>query len=67
LATLHEEDFFGEISLIFNRPRMASVRTTKTTDLQELAKADFDHVVGAYPSIKGTLEASSRNRPEATS
>lgn len=67
LATLHEGDFFGEISLIFNRPRMGSVRTTKTTELLELDKADFDHVVGAYSSIKGTLEGSSRKRLESSS
>lgn len=67
LATLNEGYFFGEISLIFNRPRMASVRTTKTTELLELEKADFDHVVGAFPSIKGVLEAFSRKRLEVTS
>jgi CRP-like cAMP-binding protein len=67
LGSLKGGDFFGEISLIFNRPRMASVRTTKTTEVLEMEKADFDHVVGAYPSIKGTLEASSRKRLEVTS
>jgi cAMP-dependent protein kinase regulator len=67
LGSLRGGDFFGEISLIFNRPRMASVRTIKTTELLELQKADFDHVVGAFPSIKGTLEAFSRKRLEVTS
>ncbi len=67
LGSLRGGDFFGEISLIFNRPRMASVRTTKTTELLELEKADFDHVVGAFPSIKGVLEAFSRKRLEVTS
>ncbi len=66
LGSLRGGDFFGEISLIFNRPRMASVRTTKTTELLELEKADFDHAVGAYPSIKGTLAAFSRKRLEVT-
>ncbi len=67
LGYLKGGDFFGEISLIFNRPRMASVRTTKTTELLELEKADFDRVVGTHPSIKGTLEALSRKRLESTS
>ncbi len=67
LGYLRGGDFFGEISLIFNRPRMASVRTTKTTELLELEKPDFDRVVGTYPSIKGTLNALSRKRLEATS
>jgi CRP-like cAMP-binding protein len=56
----------GEIPLLLNGTRMASVRTTKTTELLELEKADFDDAVGAYPSIKGTLEAFSRKRLEAT-
>jgi len=67
LGYLRGGDFFGEISLIFNRPRMASVRTTKTTELLELEKPDFDEVVGAYPSVKGTLDAFSRKRLEVTS
>jgi hypothetical protein len=46
---------------------MASVRTTKTTELLELKEEDFDHVVSSYPPIKGTLEASSRKRLEVTS
>jgi CRP-like cAMP-binding protein len=59
--------FIGEFSLLLNRPRMASVSTTNTTELLELKKADFDHVVGACPSIKGTLEASSRKKLQVTS
>jgi CRP-like cAMP-binding protein len=66
LGYLRGGDFFGEISLIFNRPRMASARTTTTTELLELEKADFDHVVEEYPSIKGALEAFSRKRLEVT-
>jgi len=67
LGYLRPGDFFGEISLIFNRPRIASVRTTKATQLLELEKNDFDHVLGEYPAIKGALEAFSRRRLEATS
>ncbi len=67
LGHLKGGDFFGEISLIFNRPRTASVRTAKTTELLELEKADFDHVVAEYPSFKGALEAFSRKRLEVTS
>ncbi len=67
LGYLRPGDFFGEISLIFNRPRIASVRTTKPTELLELEKDDFDHVLGEYPAIKGALEAYSRRRLEVTS
>ena len=67
LGYLRPGDFFGEISLIFNRPRIAGVRTTKATELLELKKDDFDHVLGEYPAIKGALEAFSRRRLEVTS
>jgi hypothetical protein len=45
---------------------MASARTTKTTELLELERADFDHLLGAYPTVKRTLEAYSRKRLEIT-
>ena len=66
LGYLRGGDFFGEISLIFNKPRMASARTTKTTELLELERADFDHILGAYPVVKRALEAYSRKRLEIT-
>jgi len=66
LACLGAGDFFGEISLILNKPRMASVRATKTTDLLELEKTDFDYIVGTYSSIKVGLENLSRKRLEST-
>jgi CRP-like cAMP-binding protein len=66
LDHLRGGNFFGEISLIFNRPRMASVRTTKTTELLELEKEDFNRAIGEFPSLRGALEAFSRKRLEAT-
>jgi CRP-like cAMP-binding protein len=67
LGHLRGGDFFGEISLIFNRPRMASVRTTKTTELLELKREDFNRAIGEFPPLRGALEAFSRKRLEATS
>jgi cAMP-dependent protein kinase regulator len=62
LGYLRGGDFFGEISLIFNRPRTASARTMTTTELLELEREDFDHILREYPAIKGALEAFSRRR-----
>lgn len=66
LGCLRPGDFFGEISLILNRPRTASVRTTKTSGLLELKKADFDYIVGTYSPLKVALETISRKRLEST-
>jgi len=66
LAILKQGDFFGEISLILKQPRMASVRTTKATELLELKQADFEYIVSAYSPIKSALENLAQERLQST-
>ncbi len=66
LGYLRHGDFFGEISLILDKPRMASVRTTQKTHLLELEKRDFDYIVGTYTPIKVALESIARKRLKST-
>jgi cAMP-dependent protein kinase regulator len=66
LAILKQGDFFGEISLILKQPRMASVRTTKATELLELKQADFEYIVGTYSPIKSGLENLAQDRLQST-
>ena len=40
-------DFFGEISLIENRPRMASIRCLHDCHFAILSKDDFNRALGA--------------------
>ena len=42
LATLRSGNFFGEIGVLLNRPRMAFARTTQPSELFELTKGDLE-------------------------
>ncbi len=54
-------DFFGEIGVLFNTPRMAFAKTTQPTDLLELDKENFDRLLKKFPQLQSvTKEISSR-------
>ena len=53
VSTLGEGGFFGEIALIFESKRTASIRAKTYCDLSVLRKADLDKVAKSFP---GTLE-----------
>jgi CRP-like cAMP-binding protein len=42
LATLRSGNFFGEIGVLLNRPRMAFARTTQPSELFELTEEDLE-------------------------
>ena len=65
LATLKEGDYFGEISLLTERPRTASVRTLRPSELVRLDKKDFDRIVTRHPETKKILEESLHARLES--
>ena len=51
-ATLSEGDFVGEMSLILEQPRNASVISCDYVDLFVLSKNDFDDVLKQYPEFE---------------
>lgn len=51
LKTLGPGDFFGEMALIHNAPRAATVTTTTDVVVLELEKGSFEHVLKKSPSI----------------
>lgn len=51
LAELDQGDFFGEMALLTNKPRVASVRAINNLDLWILGKEDFDELVLRYPTL----------------
>ncbi|SEH08925.1 type VI secretion system baseplate subunit TssG [Candidatus Venteria ishoeyi] len=55
LANLQAGDFFGEFSLLTDKPRMATVITTADTKLLELDKADVEWIIEKYPRIRQML------------
>ncbi len=51
LKHLHPGDFFGEMGLIHNAPRAASVTTTKSTTVLCINKSDFDKLLQRSSSV----------------
>lgn len=51
LARLHEGNFFGEIALLMNVKRTASIRAADFCDLYTLDKDTFDKVIKDYPDF----------------
>ncbi len=51
LARLGPGDFFGELSLLDRRPRVASVTADEPTTCLALASWDFEHLLEAEPGV----------------
>jgi glucose-6-phosphate 1-dehydrogenase len=62
LAALGEGDFFGELSLLFSRPRSATVRAVTPCDLFVLGRTDFEKVLRDYPKLSASLHEIAKNR-----
>lgn len=48
-------EFFGEMAIIQDRPRAATVRTTQRCTLLEISKGDFQRLLERNPSVAFTL------------
>ncbi len=56
LAVLTDGDFFGEVALLADAPRTASVRALQPSSFLSLAKRDFEDLLRAHPEVRGTIE-----------
>lgn len=59
---LGEGDFFGEVGLIWNMPRHASVIALCETRLLVLSRESFDKVMARHPDVQATLTAVAEER-----
>jgi CRP-like cAMP-binding protein len=66
LALLESGNFFGEIGLLLGKPRTANARTTRLTELMEMAKEDFNTCLRRFPSLQTKLKEISLNRLSRT-
>lgn len=55
VAELKKDDFFGEMALISNEPRSATITAEEVTELFVLQKADFDKILMKNPAIAQEL------------
>jgi len=66
VASLHAGDFFGEMALLSEAPRNATVQAVTGCQLYELAKKDVDQVCETLPGIKQALLSASESRSADT-
>ncbi len=62
LKTLDSGDFFGEMALIHNAPRAASVTTSAPTTVMEIDKENFDRVLQRSSSVSMAMVREISNR-----
>jgi ATP-binding cassette subfamily B protein len=65
IATLGQGDFFGEMALVTDQPRNASVIAEEDSALYVLRRRDFDAILMANPKIRQIIEdaINTRTRP----
>ncbi len=66
LARLSVGEFFGEVSLIKNKPRTATITALTPTELLVLDRAGFDQLAKSHPEMISLLEQTIEKRVEAT-
>jgi len=62
LETLGPRDYFGEESLLFERPRPLTVTTLEPTTLLRLDRSRFYKLLDEFPSIRNNLSATAESR-----
>lgn len=67
VAGLRSDEYFGEMALISNEPRSATVMAEMLTELFVLEKADFDKILMKNPAIAEKLRKAFEQRKQATS
>ena len=66
LALLQSGNIFGEIGLLFDKPRMASAKTTRPAKLLEVTQEDFKSCLLQIPNLQMKLKAVSLKRLSRT-
>ena len=62
VKTMHEGDFFGELALLSDQPRSATVRAATPCDLFVLKQADFKRALKEYPQFAESVNEIARTR-----
>jgi monovalent cation:H+ antiporter, CPA1 family len=64
LATLMAGDFFGEMALLHQEPRSATVQAVTPCAVYELGRGGLAEAMTAHPAIRSMLEEADRRRKE---
>ena len=65
IASLHAGDFFGEMALLSDEPRSATVHAITACQLYELSKQDVDALCEVCKGVGEALAEAARDRAEA--
>ncbi len=65
LAVLRDGDYFGEIALMYDVPRTATIRALTPTQLYSLRQDDFSALLSAVPGMREQLEMTIGRREQA--
>jgi len=66
LGSMGEGSFFGEVSLLTDKPRTATVVAEDGLELMELTRDDFRSIVTDFPSVLKVVEAYQKQRVQDT-
>ncbi len=66
LGTMEDGDFFGEVALLTDKPRTATIVAESDVELMELTREDFMAILREYPSVKKVVEAYQKKRVQET-
>ncbi|RKN78953.1 ABC transporter transmembrane domain-containing protein [Paenibacillus ginsengarvi] len=62
VATLQDGDYFGEIALLRNIPRTATVTAVEPTTVLSLRRSGFTELTNQYPQLRETVESTLLSR-----
>lgn len=62
VAELHAMDYFGEIALLHDTPRTATVRARGPVEVFSLARADFQTILGRSEAFRANVERAGEAR-----
>ena len=65
-ATLNEGQFFGEITLLLQTPRTATIKAREFCDLFRLDKETFDRILTRYPDFEAYIRKMAEDRKKET-
>jgi len=66
LGFLNEGAFFGEVSLLSDKKRTATVVAVGEVELMELKRSDFTEIVKEFPQVLKTVETYQKERVKST-
>ncbi len=58
--------FFGEVSLLTNKPRTATVIAGQDVELMELSRENFNAIAERFPSVRKVVESYQKHRVQKT-